>query len=321
MTRLASVSVDLDNKWSYMKIHGEDGWQTFPTYLDVVVDRLIEFSDRQDVSMTAFVVGQDAALNKNADAMAALGRSRFEIGNHSFHHEPWLHLQESDAVAAELADAHEVIAAATGKDPAGFRGHGFSISSAAVTALAGLGYSYDGSTLPTFIGPLARAFYLRGSDLGPEELKKRDHLFGKWTEGLRPIRPYLLDAGAAGDVLELPVTTIPLVRTPFHATYLFFLARYSVALSKAYFRTAVWACKVAGVEPSLLLHSLDFLGPEDVDGLDFFPGMDLSGSDKRALLADYMAILRNSFEVVPMVDHAQASLGKKLDRVAASALD
>ncbi len=27
--KIASLSLDLDNKWSYMKTHGDAGWETF----------------------------------------------------------------------------------------------------------------------------------------------------------------------------------------------------------------------------------------------------------------------------------------------------
>jgi hypothetical protein len=31
--RIASVSLDLDNQWSYMKIHGDKGWEEYPVLL------------------------------------------------------------------------------------------------------------------------------------------------------------------------------------------------------------------------------------------------------------------------------------------------
>ena len=34
----ASISLDLDNLWSYMKIHGDAGWDDYPSYLDTLVD-------------------------------------------------------------------------------------------------------------------------------------------------------------------------------------------------------------------------------------------------------------------------------------------
>src|SRR5437660_7036359 len=87
---LASLSLDLDNKWSYMKTHGDSGWETYPSYLDVVVPRVLTFLKERDLKITFFIVGQDAALEKNLDAIASIAAAGHEIGNHSFNHEPWL---------------------------------------------------------------------------------------------------------------------------------------------------------------------------------------------------------------------------------------
>jgi len=320
MSRYVSLSVDLDNHWSYLKTHGNPSWEGYPTYLDRVVPLIREFADRMDVTLTVFVVGQDAELDKNADAMAMLGESRHEIGNHSFHHEPWLHLKSPEEVDDEIARAGRVIQSATGKTPVGFRGPGFSISQATMHALDRHGYQYDASTLPTFIGPLARAFYMRQSGLGSDEMEQRSQLFGKLSEVLRPITPYFweFDDGSIGP-LEIPVTTMPLLRIPIHATYLLYLAKYSPALSRFYLRTAMALCRVTGLSPSILLHSLDFIGSEDIDDLGFFPGMDMAGGLKRRLLADHIEIMAAHGEVVPMREHvARARLAKPGNQMVAS---
>ena len=36
-TRLANLSIDLDNQWSYMKIHGDEGWEKYPSYFDILI--------------------------------------------------------------------------------------------------------------------------------------------------------------------------------------------------------------------------------------------------------------------------------------------
>ena len=36
----ASISLDLDNLWSYLKTQGAPGWESFPSYLDLVVREL-----------------------------------------------------------------------------------------------------------------------------------------------------------------------------------------------------------------------------------------------------------------------------------------
>ncbi len=66
----ASLSLDLDNQWSYMKTHGDAGWEDFPSYLGVMVPRMLDFLRARGLRITVFVVGQDAALDVSRDALA-----------------------------------------------------------------------------------------------------------------------------------------------------------------------------------------------------------------------------------------------------------
>ena len=122
---IASLSLDLDNQWSYMKTHGDQGWQTFPSYLDVVVPRVLKFLEERDVKITFFIVGQDAALAKNHAAIRSIASAGHEIGNHSFHHDPWLHLYTEEQIETELERAEEYIEGVTRQRPIGFRGPGY----------------------------------------------------------------------------------------------------------------------------------------------------------------------------------------------------
>lgn len=301
---VASLSLDLDNHWSYLKTHGDESWRGFPSYLDQVVPHILDLCDRQGITITVFVVGQDAALRKNGEALARLGGSRHEIGNHSFHHEPWLHLRSRSEVFEEITMADEAIFEATGERPKGFRGPGFSLSKATLEVLNDGGYLYDASTLPTFIGPLARAYYLRTAPLSDEERRRRGKLFGTITEGFRRIKPYRWEMGSSGGPVEIPVTTMPILRVPFHVTYLLYLSRYSKSVARGYLSTGLALCRLTGVQPSILLHSLDLLGGDEVAGLDFFPGMQMGGDEKRSLVDEFVAMIRNGREVVTVGQHA-----------------
>src|SRR5262249_8483709 len=119
---IASLSLDLDNKWSYLKTHGDRGWEQYPSYLDVVVPRFLEMLGSLDLRTTVFIVGQDAAIARNRSLLRSIAAAGHEIGNHSFHHEPWLHLYSPAEIEAEISTAEESIAAATGVVPSGFRG-------------------------------------------------------------------------------------------------------------------------------------------------------------------------------------------------------
>jgi peptidoglycan-N-acetylglucosamine deacetylase len=312
----ASLSLDLDNQWSYMKTHGDTGWDRFPSYLDLLVPRVLALFASHQLQITFFIVGQDAALAKNRNALRSISAAGHEIGNHSFHHEPWLHRYAPLQVEAEIAAAEDAIIDATGQRPNGFRGPGFSVSQTVLETLKRRGYVYDASTFPTFLGPAARAYYFLNAKLTIEERAKRSALFGSLWEGLRPLKPYYWKL-KAGRLLEIPVTTMPVTRAPFHLSYILFLAQRSPTLARAYFKTALAMCRARGVEPSLLLHPLDFLGGDDIDALKFFPAMGMAGQRKLEIVDGLLADFRAAYDVLPMGAHARLieSEGKNPERV------
>jgi peptidoglycan/xylan/chitin deacetylase (PgdA/CDA1 family) len=300
----ASVSLDLDNLWSYQKTHGDPGWEELPSYLDVLVDRALPIFAERGWRITFFIVGQDAALERNAAALERIAAEGHEIGNHSFHHEPWLHRYGDSQLEDEIALAEEAIITLSGSRPVGFRGPGFSCSPALLDLLQRRGYLYDASTLPTWLGPLARKYYFATAELTPEERAERAALFGSLRDVLRPVKPYRWRL-QTGELLEIPVTTMPLWRVPFHLSYVLYLSTYSTLLATTFFRTALLHCRLLGVNPSLLLHPLDFLGGDEIESLRFFPAMQMAGEIKRSRMKRWLDLLAQSFEVINMREHVR----------------
>ena len=138
-----------------MKTHGDAGWETFPSYLDVVVPRVLQFLKERDLKITFFIVGQDAALEKNREAIASIAAAGHEIGNHSFNHEPWLHLYSREELVKEFEKTETALANVTARRPVGFRGPGYSLSPTVLDVLAERGYEYDCLTVPNYMAPLA----------------------------------------------------------------------------------------------------------------------------------------------------------------------
>lgn len=303
---LASVSLDADNLWSYLKTHGDPAWEQRPSYLPRFVPLALDALDEVGIAITFFLVGLDAAAPKNADAMRAITARGHEVGNHSYEHEPWLHRYSREEIEREIARTEDAIAAATGQRPAGFRGPGYSWSVDLLEVLADRGYLFDASTLPTYIGPLARAYYFWTADLSAEERATRRALFGSVRDGLRPVRAYDWALPSGRRLLEIPVTTMPGLKAPFHLSYLLYLARVSEPLMMAYLRSALALCRITGTEPSFLLHPLDLLGGDEAPELAFFPGMDLPTARKRRLFVRVLGELGRHFRLVPMSAHARA---------------
>ena len=66
------------------------------------------------------------------------------------------------------------------------------------------GYDYDASTFPTFIGPLARAYYFLNAKLTPQERQKRNGLYGTLADGLRRIKAPALLISSPKDLVFPP---------------------------------------------------------------------------------------------------------------------
>jgi peptidoglycan-N-acetylglucosamine deacetylase len=291
----ASISVDLDNLWAYQRTHGDPAWEQLGSYLHIAVPRMLDAFDEARCTATVFIVGADAARADADQLLQPIAARGHEVGNHSFGHACWLHRSEPEVIGQELSRADAAIRAATGLLPVGFRGPGFVWSAALLAAVADRGYRFDASTLPTFIGPLARGRLLRTAHLTVAERARRADLFGSLGDVLRPNRPYQWRLPDGRRLLEIPVTTMPLTRLPFHQSYIVYLAAFSRPLALAYFRTALAACRARGIHPNILFHPLDWLGGEEIAALRFFPGMALRASKKVALLRDSLRLVQESF--------------------------
>jgi len=307
----ASISLDLDNQWAYMKVHGDEGWEKYPSYLNKFLPHGLEMLDKHKLRITFFIVGRDADDPQNADVMKEITTRGHEVGNHSYNHEAWFHLYSRDEILDELNKTEEAIFKVTGAKPIGFRGPGFSRSKELFKILKEKNYLYDASTLATWIGPLARAYYFRQSGLAKEERKTREGLFGSFSDGFQSIKPFKWNLDNKTELLEIPVSTIPIFKLPFHFSYLHYLAGVSVSLMNAYLRTAIAMCKLTNTEPSFLLHPLDLIGGDLVPELSFFPGMELSSSYKAELYDIVITKLKENFNLINMSEHANLILQRK----------
>lgn len=296
-----------------MKTHGDAGWDAFPSYFDLAVPRFLDFFQQRDCQISVFVVGKDAELPQNQSALQAIVGRGHEIANHSYMHQPWLHTYTTEQVIEEFDKSEAAIEAATGVKTIGFRGPGFTFSGDVLRELVKRGYRYDASTFPTFIGPMAKAYFQLTASFSKQQKEERKELFGGWSEVFRSNRPYRWDIDPP--LVEIPVTTIPVLKTPFHATYLTYLATFSEFAARRYFDVALSFCRMTGVAPSVLYHPLDFIDHNDCPELSFFPGMKLPYPKKLRLLGDFLDKISRYYQPSTMAQHADALLGKNLRRV------
>ncbi len=289
-----NVSLDLDNKWSYLKTAGRSQWKEFPSYLPEACMHIETVMGSAGMHATIFVIGQDLLCPENVKAIRGLTAAGHDLGNHSFHHEPWLHLYNKEQIAYEIDKTDELLRELGGVHSLGFRGPGYSDSPLVHECLAERGYRYCASQFSSCVGPLARMYFFLKTGLKGEKRVGREKLFGNFDAILGSNRPYRLSQSE--NFWMIPVTVMPMSRLPFHFSYIQFLAEKSSLLARMYFSTSLLLCRTFRIEPSLLLHPLDFMGSDEQPELAYFPGMKHKGAVKRKRLLGYLQRLTEHFD-------------------------
>ena len=300
MTRpAATVSIDLDDLWSYRRSFGLAESAATPSLLPIAIPRFLDFMEQHELRGTVFVVGHDAELTRHAWLFMQIARCGHELGNHSHDHAGDLESWSAERQRNDLGRAHAAIAAASGFTPRGFRGPSFRVSKSLLEAVQAMGYGYDASTFPNALGALARGWQRRRAErLGTQAVLVAD-TFGSSAVRRLPLKPYAWGL-PGGALVEVPVTTLPGLRFPVHGTYLQFLADRSPFAARAYARAAIRSFQWAGIEPHYLLHATDFIGCDDPFECAFLPGMRRPWREKVGLLALVVGRMQRVFELMPI---------------------
>ncbi|MCC6511137.1 MAG: polysaccharide deacetylase family protein [Pirellulaceae bacterium] len=311
---LLNISLDLDNKWSYLKTAGRPAWKEFPSYLPEACQHIVQLLQAANIHATMFVVGQDLLNPQDLQAVRSLTRAGHDLGNHSFHHEPWLHLYDREKIAYELDKTDELLAQVGDCHSLGFRGPGYSDSPLVHEMLCERGYRYCASQLSSCLGPMARAYYFLRTGLKREQRRGREKLFGSFNAVLGRNDPYRLPVGTP-QLWMIPVTVMPIFRTPFHFSYLQYVAEKSPALARFYLSWSLRLCRICHTQPSMLLHPLDFMGGDEQPDLAFFPGMKPTGAAKRERLSGFLSQITRHFEVQTLGQAAAKLDGREYSRL------
>jgi len=100
--------------------------------------------------------------------------------------------------------------------------------------------------------------------------------------------------------MEIPVTTMPLFKLPFHLSYLIYLSNISPAVMKFYLWFALAMCKITRTPISFLLHPLDLIGGDQINQLAFFPGMNVDSNRKVKVFKMVIEIIKKSYDLQNM---------------------
>jgi peptidoglycan/xylan/chitin deacetylase (PgdA/CDA1 family) len=236
----AMVQVDLDGFDSVLDCYGSalrDG-ETDQIYTDGVV-RLLDLFQEYDIKATFFLIGKDAEIPYKRRIIERMVSEGHELANHTYSHPLSFARLSPEEQRAEIDQCSAVISAVSGERPRGFRAPGYAITSHTVNYLEGLHFAYDASIFPCAFSCLIRAWQ---SIFSPSRFEKDK--YGASVHAVAPQRPYMPDrkrihrrSHGERDIYEIPVSTMPLLRLPFHGSYVMIFSRLSVKMGLRYWRT------------------------------------------------------------------------------------
>lgn len=287
-SRVASISVDLDPVECYYRIHAlagaplPDAEARFAV-LRRCLPRFRELFARHGVRATFFVVARDLVEDSRGRALLAdLSRDGHELANHSYSHPYDLVRLGPAAIAGEIDQAHQAIAACAGAPPVGFRAPGYEVSAEVIDLLRARHYRYDSSAFPS-----APYYSAKAAVMGLMRLRGRQSgsILGSPRIMTAPRAPYRPAAGApyrAGelDIVELPMAVTPFMRLPVIGT--------SLISAPEWIRRRLVAAALRAPFFNLELHGIDLC---DADADQIAPALVARQPDLRRPLAGKLAAL------------------------------
>lgn len=293
--QVAKVSVDLDNLWCYQRSFGDNLWLNMDTCLPVAVPRLLTLFDNLSIKATFFVVARDTENIDHIPLWQSIRQAGHEIASHSYAHDMTMPSWNEADIAQELARAHHSISEVCEIEPTGFRAPAFGINTRMLNQLAKLGYRYDASGFYSSTGALARWYHQRKARSAPPPQSGSGYgnIATAW-HSQQPRRHQTVN----GALWRLAVTTMPVSRTPFHGTYLHYLAQFHAGVAKHYAQLAFALCRRQGLSPSFLLHATDVLGDGEFPELAGLPGMRRSLNEKYRLTESVLKSLASQCELL-----------------------
>ena len=115
----ASISLDLDDLWSYLKTHGDPSWSSRPKPRPVHPPHCGD-AGSNPAAQHIFHRGGGCRL-AGTSLLRSLVEAGHTVGNHSHEHEPWLHRYNDHQLENECSRAEEAIHAGQGTVPVSAR--------------------------------------------------------------------------------------------------------------------------------------------------------------------------------------------------------
>ncbi len=288
--KIATIQVDVDPLWFIASLRNrQKPCRLTRTIYELAIPRFLELFADLGIKATFFVVGKDIEDVRNLPFMRQMLEAGHELANHTYLHRTDLRRMQSQELQEQIECAETLARAELDIRFSGFKSPAYGVTGDVIAQLSARGYHYDSSVCPNLAASAIKQFQrfvlrYRG---GVSE-------FGVLRSALAPLEPYspaVEDPYARGDssLLEIPVSTVPLFRLPFHFSFI-------NVLGFNWWRIAwrIWRVHTPAVL-NYAFHAIDLLDTSDVPhALHWRPGLKLSREEKccraRRILGQILSI-------------------------------
>jgi hypothetical protein len=282
----ANIQIDVDNIWCYLSDLGISDNSSIEVIYQESITRLLDLFDEFNIKATFFCIGNDALNPKVVPFLKRIVNNGHEVANHSLSHPQNFVQLNFKETKKEIEKSNSILEEASISNICGFKSPGWGINNYALDILTNLNYKYDSSIMPSYFLPMLSIgrFILSG---GVTTNKK----FGNFSNSLKPLKPYPINK----QVWEVPNSVIPIIRTPFHSTFIYLLG-------VNYFKFGIDLIKFSNLPLTYVFHAIDLL-PESIDKrLLRFPAMKKTLSERYMIIRTILKQINQDFNVLKTED-------------------
>jgi len=303
------IQVDTDGLWVIFQHFCQPYDQKEDILYESALPRFLDLFDYYNIKATFFVVGKDLLYPKRLALLKETVKRGHEIANHSMTHAEGFSFLTYKEKLREIEDAENIIHDKLGVLTKGFRTPSNDVDSVVLKILEDKGYTYDSSLLPTYYGPLIKR--LKFSSL---RILRKSHYLGRFKYGFSPLEPYHPHEDKLwkkGDlkIIEIPITTMPGPRLPFHASFTF--AAYQIGLGYALFNLGYMLLKMTPHSLNFVFHTNELSDPIKDQKLKRQYGLGITLKDKFKLCNHMLSNIISDYDIITSLEYATSMRNNK----------
>ncbi len=300
--KIATVQIDVDGEWVIFQHFGYDVHNPVDRMYESSLPRFLDLFDQYGIKATLFVVGRDLKIQRRVHLLKEAVARGHEIANHTMNHAEGFSCLPLSKKKAEIYEADTIIKDTLGIAPKGFRAPSNDVDTETLGILQDFGYQYDSSLMATYWGPLIRWVKFFSLRTG-----RKDHYLGRFFHGRAPLFPYHPDPDCifkkgSMDIIEVPITTMPFFRIPFHVSFTF--ATYALGLGLALFNTGYSLLKHTSLPLNLIFHTNELADPFSDKRIRRQLGLNLPLKTKEMICRHILDHITKDFILLPTREYA-----------------